>query len=107
VIRWVHQFATRPRQGERVLVVGAGDAAESLIRQMLSDPLGAYLPVGLIDDDPRKRHLSIHGVRVRGTSDDIAEVVDWLNVSGVIVAIADSDARFLHACRNSLQMTGR
>ncbi len=46
VIRWVHQFATRPRQGERVLVVGAGDAAESLIRQMLSDPQGAYLPVG-------------------------------------------------------------
>ncbi|MBP0656882.1 hypothetical protein J8J20_23705, partial [Mycobacterium tuberculosis] len=42
VIRWVHQFATRPRQGERVLVGGAGDAAESLIRQMLSDPLGAY-----------------------------------------------------------------
>lgn len=107
VIRWLHQFATRPRQGERVLVVGAGDAAESLIRQMLSDPQGAYLPVGLIDDDPRKRHLSIHGVRVRGTSDDIAEVVDWLNVSGVIVAIADSDAGFLHACRNSLQMTGR
>lgn len=107
VIRWLHQFATRPRQGERVLVVGAGDAAESLIRQMLSDPRGAYLPVGLIDDDPRKRHLSIHGVRVRGTSDDIAEVVDWLNVSGVIVAIADSDAGFLHACRNSLQMTGR
>lgn len=107
VIRWMHQVSTRPTEGERVLVVGAGDAADSLIRQMLSDPHGKYLPVGLIDDDPRKRHLSIHGVRVRGTSADIAEVVDWLNVSGVIVAIADSDAEFLQACRTSLQMTGR
>src|SRR5699024_7808324 len=68
LIRWAHQIVTRPLQGERVLVVGAGDAAESLIRQMLSNPDGEYLPVGLIDDDPSKRHLSIHGVRVRGTS---------------------------------------
>ncbi|MCM1011149.1 MULTISPECIES: nucleoside-diphosphate sugar epimerase/dehydratase [unclassified Brevibacterium] len=107
VIRYIHQMTSRPTQGERVLVVGAGDAADSLIRQMLSDPAGAYLPVGLIDDDPRKRHLSIQGVRVRGTSEDIAEVVEALDVAGVIVAIADSDAQFLQACRSSLEMTGR
>ena len=107
LVRWSHQIATRPLQGERVLVVGAGDAAESLIRQMLSDPDGAYLPVGLIDDDPHKRQLSIHGVRVRGTSEDIAEVARWLNVSGVIVAIADSEADFLQTCRDRLQPTGK
>ena len=107
LVRWSHQIATRPLQGERVLVVGAGAAAESLIRQMLSDSDGAYLPVGLIDDDPHKRHLSIHGVRVRGTSEDIAEVAGWLNVSGVIVAIADSDAEFLQTCRDRLQPTGK
>lgn len=107
LIRWSHQLATRPLRGERVLVVGAGAAAESLIRQMLSDSDGAYLPVGLIDDDPHKRHLSIHGVRVRGTSEDIAEVAGWLNVSGVIVAIADSEADFLQTCRDRLQPTGK
>ena len=107
LVRWSHQIATRPLQGERVLVVGAGAAAESLIRQMLSDPDGAYLPVGLIDDDPHKRQLSIHGVRVRGTSEDIAEVAGWLNVSGVIVAIADSEADFLQTCRDRLQPTGK
>ncbi|WP_167199883.1 nucleoside-diphosphate sugar epimerase/dehydratase [Brevibacterium pigmentatum] len=107
LVRWSHQIATRPLQGERVLVVGAGAAAESLIRQMLSDPDGAYLPVGLIDDDPRKRQLSIHGVRVRGTSEDIAEVAGWLNVSGAIVAIADSEADFLQICRDRLQPTGK
>ncbi len=107
LVRWSHQIATRPLQGERVLVVGAGAAAESLIRQMLSGPDGAYLPVGLIDDDPHKRHLSIHGVRVRGTSEEIAEVAGWLNVSGVIVAIADSEAEFLQTCRDRLQPTGK
>src|SRR5699024_8249959 len=74
---------------------------------MLSDPDSAYLPVGLIDDDPRKRHLSIHAVRVRGTSEDIAEVVEWLIVAGVIVAIAASEARFLQTCRYPLQPPGR
>ncbi len=107
LIRWSHQIATRPLRGERVLVVGAGDAAESLIRQMLSNPDGEYLPVGLIDDDPHKRHLSIHGVRVRGTSRDIAEAAGWLNAAGVIVAIADSDAEFLQKCRESLEPTGK
>ncbi len=105
-IRYIHQRATRPTSAERVLIVGAGDAAESLVRQMLSDPGGPYLPVGLIDDDPRKRHLSVHGVRVRGTSEDIADVVDGLDVAGVIVAIADSEPEFLAVCRKRLRSSG-
>lgn len=106
LIRYVHQIVTRPIRGERVLIIGAGSAAESLIRQMLSDPGGPYLPVGLIDDDPQKRYLRIHGVRVRGKSEDIAEVVHKLGVVGVIVAIADSDAEFLQICRERLEATG-
>lgn len=106
LIRYAHQLSTRPRSGERVLVVGAGDAAESLVRQMLADPDGPYLPVGLIDDDPRKRHLSILGVRVRGTSRDIAEVARTLDVAGVVVAIADSEPEFMKVCRDRLQSSG-
>ena len=106
LVRYAHQRATRPTSAERVLIVGAGDAAEPLVRQMLSDPAGPYLPVGLIDDDPRKRHLSIQGVRVRGTSEEIAEVVDRLDVTGVIVAIADSAPEFLAVCRKRLRSSG-
>lgn len=106
LIRYVNQIVTRPVHGQRVLVIGAGSAAESLISQMLSDPQGPYLPVGLIDDDPHKRYLRIHGVRVRGTSENIGDVVRWLGVSGAIVAIADSDAEFLQVCRERLEPTG-
>ena len=50
---------------------------------MLTDPASPYLPVGLLDDDPGKRHLRISGVRVLGTRHDLAEVArllgaDWL-----------------------------
>lgn len=106
LVRYIHQRATRPTSAERVLIVGAGDAAESLVRQMLADPTGPYLPVGLIDDDPRKRHLSIQGVRVRGTSQDIAGVVKGLQVAGVVVAIADSEPELLATCREQLRSAG-
>ncbi|HEV7826638.1 MAG TPA: hypothetical protein VGP02_17205, partial [Mycobacteriales bacterium] len=49
-----------------VLVFGAGEAGVRLVRTMLRDPQSAYLPVGLIDDDPAKRHLRISGVPVVG-----------------------------------------
>ncbi|WP_158583079.1 nucleoside-diphosphate sugar epimerase/dehydratase [Nesterenkonia natronophila] len=106
LVRYLHQRTTRPTSAERVLIVGAGDAAESLVRQMLSDSTGPYLPVGLIDDDPRKRHLSIQGVRVRGTSENVAELVDCLNVAGVVIAIADSEPEFLTVCRERLRSSG-
>ncbi|MGO1523041.1 MAG: polysaccharide biosynthesis protein [Nesterenkonia sp.] len=106
LVRYAHQRATRPTSAERVLIVGAGDAAESLVRQMLADPAGPYLPVGLIDDNPGKRHLSIQGVRVRGTSEEIAEIADSFDVAGVVVAIADSKPEFLAVCRARLRSSG-
>ncbi|WP_049897631.1 nucleoside-diphosphate sugar epimerase/dehydratase [Nesterenkonia massiliensis] len=106
LLLYIHQRTSRPRSAERVLIIGAGDATESLVRQMLSDPAGPYLPVGLIDDDPRKRQLSIQGVRVRGNSEDVADLVDGLDVAGVIVAIADSKPEFLAACRERLRSSG-
>ena len=38
------------REGERVLIVGAGRAGEMLARDMLRDPGHAYLPVAFVDD---------------------------------------------------------
>ena len=66
----------RPRgglvaRGKEVLVVGAGDAAQLIIREMQRNRQLAYTPIGLVDDDPRKKNLRIHGVRVLGTTDEL------------------------------------
>ena len=67
----------RPRRGslvargKEVLVVGAGDAAQLVLREMLRTPALGYTPIGLIDDDPRKKNLRLHGVRVLGTTDEL------------------------------------
>ncbi len=69
----------------RVLVVGAGSAGESLVREMKRT--GEYLPVGLIDDGRKKRGLEVHGVRVLGTTPQLPELVVQTQANLIVIAI--------------------
>jgi FlaA1/EpsC-like NDP-sugar epimerase len=62
-------------RGKEVLIVGAGDAGQLVIREMQRNRQLGYTPIGLIDDDPRKKNLRIHGVRVLGTSEELAHIL--------------------------------
>ena len=81
---WLHVVSPTAR---RVLVVGAGNAGELLIRDMLSDASSHYRPVGLVDDDPIKRKMKIHGIPVVGTIADIPGLARGLVAHEIIVAI--------------------
>jgi lipopolysaccharide/colanic/teichoic acid biosynthesis glycosyltransferase len=70
--RWTH---VNRSSSQRVIVYGASVEGEQLLRTMLSDPLGGYLPVALLDDDPRLSRLRISGVPVQGTRADIRRAV--------------------------------
>jgi FlaA1/EpsC-like NDP-sugar epimerase len=59
---------------KRLLIVGAGDAAEKMLREILDNPRVKYRPVGFLDDNPRKHGQAIHGVPVLGAIDDIEEI---------------------------------
>ena len=61
-------------RGKEVLIVGAGDAAQLMLREMLRNPSLGYTPIGLVDDDPRKKNLRLHGVRVLGTTAELREL---------------------------------
>jgi FlaA1/EpsC-like NDP-sugar epimerase len=84
---------------EPVLLFGAGEAAERLVRSMLRERNSQYLPVGLLDDDPRKRHLRIEGVPVLGTSGDLGSVVANTAARTVIFAVANADAGLIRQVR--------
>ena len=62
-------------QGKKVLIVGAGDAGNLILREMLSDRLAGYTPIGLIDDDRNKLRYRFQGVKVLGTTDDLPEIL--------------------------------
>ncbi|HEY7016911.1 MAG TPA: polysaccharide biosynthesis protein, partial [Gaiellaceae bacterium] len=74
-------------RGKEVLVVGAGDAGQLVIREMQRNRQLGYTPIGLIDDDPRKKNLRIHGVRVLGTTGDLQRILRDNRPDEVILAI--------------------
>ncbi len=91
------------RQGKRVLVIGAGDAGEMIIREMKRSAVLNYNPIGLIDDDIQKKGMRIHNVPVMGDLTEIAEIVGKYNIEEVIIAIPSATnrqmRRIIEKCR--------
>jgi FlaA1/EpsC-like NDP-sugar epimerase len=75
----------RSKEGKRTLVVGAGQAGELLLRDLLSRQ--EYQPVALVDDDRKKHNRDIHGVKVYGGLHEIGDIVRLLEVELVLLAI--------------------
>jgi len=95
-------FAPQGRGGRAVIIVGAGDAGEMMLREMRTHQHLGYNVVGFVDDDPRKLGTKIHDVPVLGTTHDIGHVVKRSGAEEIIVAIrsasAESFRRILDAC---------
>lgn len=71
----------------RVLVVGAGDAGDALIREIKNSKHLPMKIVGVIDDNQSKVGTYIHGVKVIGTRDDIVNKAEELHVDSIYVAM--------------------
>jgi FlaA1/EpsC-like NDP-sugar epimerase len=74
-------------RGKEVLVVGAGDAGQLVIREMQRNRQLGSTPIGVIDDDPRKKNLRVHGVRVLGTTSDLPHILRDNRPDEVLLAI--------------------
>jgi len=99
--RLQHERRLRPnvREATPVLLFGAGAAGQRLLRTLLRDPHGQYVPVGIVDDDPRKRHLRVSGVPVLGSRLDIPELVIANGARTVIFAVANAEASLIRRIR--------
>jgi dTDP-glucose 4,6-dehydratase len=94
--RLVTERRIRPSDSaQRTLVYGAGQTGTYLVKRMLSDPESPYLPVGLIDDDPHKRHLRIANLAVLGRGTELVRIAKEKRASAVVLCIARADADFI------------
>jgi lipopolysaccharide/colanic/teichoic acid biosynthesis glycosyltransferase len=73
-------------RARRVIVLGAGIDGQHLLRSMLSDPAGRYLPVALLDDNQILRRYRISGVAVQGTRADVAHAAAESNADMLVIA---------------------
>ncbi len=95
----------RRRTGRPVIIVGAGDAAEDLIRESLQNPRLSLQPVGIVDDQPEKQHHRIHGVKVLGSVDDLPGLVTRKQAEEILIAIPSATGpqmrRIVERCREA------
>ena len=76
-----------PSQRKRIIIVGAGDAGEKILREIIENDHLPFSVVGFIDDDPKKHGRSIHGIRVLGSLNELARIVKDKEVKEILIAI--------------------
>ncbi len=72
---------------ERTLIVGADDAGEQILRNILSLKINSYNPVGFVDDNKIKQGVKIHGIKVLGRICDIPTIVKNNQIKQLIIAL--------------------
>jgi FlaA1/EpsC-like NDP-sugar epimerase len=85
----------RRRDALRVLIVGAGESAGAILRDLSRHDIRAIQPVGLVDDDPRKLGRWLSGVPIVGTTADLVEVGLRLQVEQVLFAIPSATSEMV------------
>ena len=87
----------------RAVIVGAGDAGASILKELLATARSGVLPVALVDDDPKKKGTRICGVPVVGGLDALANVLFTFHASEVLICIPSATRpqrhRILGVCR--------
>jgi FlaA1/EpsC-like NDP-sugar epimerase len=105
----VRLIVERPSRGARqprreVLVVGAGSGGQMVVRELQLNPNLGSTAVGFVDDDPRKRGMRMSGgLKVLGSTEEIAAILDETEPDEVVIAIPSAPgtlrAKVVAACR--------
>ncbi len=91
---------------DRVLIVGAGNAGQMLVREFRNNPNISKTVVGLIDDDPEKRSRRFQGIPVLGGQEDLKTLCRMHQVKEVIIAIPSATGRQLRPILEQCQGVG-
>ena len=97
LIRLYHEefFSDRGAVVRRFLIIGAGNAGEALLREMLRRKDVQYEVVGFIDDDPGKVGINIHGIPVLGGVDLLPEICKKNEIDEIAIAIPSATRKQL------------
>ncbi len=96
VLRFQSRLFAFHRRGagdeSRVLVVGAGESAGAIMRELARQPDPGVRIVALLDDDPRKVGRWLGDVPIAGTLDELIEVGEAYDAEQVLLAIPSADS---------------
>jgi sugar transferase (PEP-CTERM system associated) len=90
----IHWLLGHPNVGERILIVGSGDTAIEIAREVLERRDAGYRIVGFVDNRPELVGQSLVNPRVLGLSTEMADVVRRESVDRIIVAMGERRGQF-------------
>jgi FlaA1/EpsC-like NDP-sugar epimerase len=95
----------RVRPKKRLLIIGAGDSGEKMLREIRDNPRLDYEVVGFLDDDPEKKGMSIHGVPVLGSVMRMHDMAYRDEMDEMLIATPSASAkqmrRIIEACEGT------
>ncbi len=94
IVRMYYEEFRSERLGERrVIIVGAGDSGEALLREMLRMRNGRFECVGFVDDKVTKHHGRIHGVEILGDTQHLKEICEDYGIDEVLIAVPNASPK--------------
>jgi len=94
--RRLYQAVRQVSRGKQVLIYGAGDAGEMIVRAIRNNgSVYDYKPIGFIDDNPNKIGRRIHGVLVLGSRSALPEILKSQKPDEVLLAIPSASPALL------------
>jgi len=105
--RVIRQLLPSPTSGEgqKVLIYGAGDGGEMVLRELNNNPEWNYTAVGFIDDDPRKINKVIHGLRVFSGNGKLDELCREKDVAEILISVRKITPEHLKKLRETCRET--
>ena len=89
---------------KRAIVIGAGRAADMLIREMLRD--GNYMPVGLLDDNLQLDQSEIHGIKVLDVIDNVIKICNKRDIDIILIAIPSATSEQMRNIVKKCELAG-
>ncbi len=96
----------RQENAKKVLIVGAGRAGETILREILGNYRLSYNPVGFVDDERSKRNKTIHGYPVLGNTHEIPGIVKKMLVERIFIAVPSASSKAKRRIMKTCKSTG-
>jgi FlaA1/EpsC-like NDP-sugar epimerase len=91
---------------KRLLIIGAGDAGEKMLREIRDNPRLNYEVIGFLDDDPKKKGMGIHGVQVLGSIPRIHDMAYRDEMDEILIATPSASAKQMRKIIEACEGTG-
>ena len=98
-------FLFQPGRGKKVLIIGAGDAGNAVLKEIRNNQKLDYNVIGFIDDAMSKAGMNLQGVPVLGAVPDIGAVARKENIEEIIIAIPSATRQQMETIIDACEKT--